>query len=315
MKTLLLSLGWLLVTALHAQAEDTRAEFWIDLLFAEPIDDLEDMWSDLRDSDVVYLGETHRLERHHKQQVAVLKELLKGDRPVILGLEQIETRNQPDLDRYNAGEIDFDEFAKVIEWEKQWRGYQQYREAIETAQKAGARVVGLNGPREIIREVGQIGVDALAPEKRKLLPEKIHTDDPTYEKLMNQMLSIHSNFDPKFLRNVFEAQVSRDDSMADSLVKALQAVEGEKKPIGVVIAGGGHVQFGLGTPDRVAFRLPDIRARILLMSESGDLVLSPMEKAMKRAIEFHHEDLRFIRRPIADYLYVKEWNPKADDED
>ena len=292
--------------------EDNRAEFWVDLLMAEPLEDENDMWNDLRASDVIYLGETHRLDRHHSMQVQVLLKLLEGERPVILGLEQIEARDQKNVDRFNSGEIDFDQLAEAIEWKKQWRNYADYKELVESARDGGARIVGLNAPREIVRRVSREGVAALEPENRALLAEKLHTDDPVYEKLMNHALKVHAAFDPDFLRNVFHAQVARDDHMAQSIVNAISDhEEGDAKPIGVVVAGSGHIQFGLGTPDRVRFRLPQVRDRIVLMSESGDLELTPEEKAMRRAVEIHHEDIHFIRRPAGDYLYVKEWNPES----
>jgi len=313
----------LLLAAAPSPAQDApppdppeRAAFWIDLLRAEPLETEEELWEDLARVDVIFIGETHRLDRHHALQEKIVSELLKRGRPLVLGLEQIEGRDQPELDRLVRGEIDVETFAERIDWEDQWRNYRDYVPVIRTAIEGGARVVGLNAPRQIIRKVGREGITGLSPEERARLPERIHTDDPTYERLLNLLLSVHSSFDPEFLRHVFEAQVARDDAMASHLVAALSAAktQAEKRPLGIVIAGSGHVQFGLGTPDRVRWRKPGWKARILLLSESGDLVLTPMEKAMRRAIEFHHRDLRFIRRSAGDYLHVKEWNPQADRE-
>ncbi|MEM1295441.1 MAG: ChaN family lipoprotein [Verrucomicrobiota bacterium] len=291
--------------------ESERSAFWIDLLSAEPVEDLEDMWKDLRESDVVFIGETHRLRRHHRMQVEILLQLVKGDRPIALGLEQIEDRNQPDIDQYNRGELDFEELAEAINWKRQWGNYLDYRELVEAAKENGVPVFGLNAPREVVRQVSQIGIKELDPSVRALLAEEIQTEDPIYERLMNHALSVHSTFDPSFLRNVFEAQVSRDDQMAESIVRAMATLEGEGKPLGVVVAGSGHIQFGLGTPDRVRSRVPNLRDRIVLMTESGDLVLTPMEEAMRRAVEITHEDIHFIRRPAGDYLYAKERKPKT----
>jgi len=318
MRTILLPLllAFALPAAVHAQEGlPKRAEFWVDMLLSEPVEKPEYMWEDLRQSDVIYLGETHRLKRHHRLQVEVLREMLKGKRPVILGLEQIEKRDQPQVDRYNKGEITFEQLAVAIDWTKQWNNYPDYKVLIETAREGGARVIGLNAPRELIREVGKTGVDSLPKEKRLSLPETIHLDDPTYERLMNQLLSVHSTFDPSFLRHVYEAQVCRDEHMAATMAEALAPKDGaavtpETKPLGVVVAGAGHVQFGLGTPDRVRFRIKDVRDRILLMSESGDLVLTPEEEAMRRAVQVFHQDVHFIRRPAGDYLHVKELAPE-----
>lgn len=310
----ILSLSAAPVAAAEQEPERKRAAFWVDLLLAEPLETEASLWEDLATVDVVFVGETHRLERHHALHEEILSHLLKAGRPLVLGMEQIEARNQPELDLLNRGDIDFDTFAERIRWKEQWQNCEDYREVVTAAVRGGARIVGLNAPREIVRQVGQTGLDALPPAQRSLLPERIHTDDPAYERLMNLLLSVHAAFDPSFLRHVFEAQVVRDDAMAAHLVAALAAARqtaGPKRPLGMVIAGAGHLQFGLGTPDRVSWRNPDLQCRILLLSESGDLVLTPTEEAMRRAIQIHHRDLVFIRRPVGDYLHVKEWNPKA----
>ena len=288
------------------RAGDGRAEFWVDLLRAEPVEQPEEMWTDLREADVIYMGEIHQLERHHRMEVEVLREILKGNRPVVLGLEQIERRNQDQLDRYNAGELSFEKLAEAIKWKDQWSNYADYRPLLEVARKGGARIVGLNAPKDVIHAIGKSGVDALPVEKRQTLAEKIHLEDPAYERLMNRLLGVHASFDPAFLRHVFEAQVARDETMADTIAQALQPNDGAKKPIGLVVTGAAHVQFGLGTPERVRFRMPDVRDRILLMSESGDEQLTAKEEAMRRPITILHQDLRFISQPAGDYLYVKE---------
>jgi uncharacterized iron-regulated protein len=241
----------------------------------------------------------------------VLREILKGDRPVVLGLEQIERRNQDQLDRYNAGELSFEQLAEAIHWKDQWSNYSDYRPLLEAAHEGGARIVGLNAPRDVIHAIGKSGLKALSAEERRSLPDKIHLEDPAYERLMNRLLAVHASFDPAFLRNVFEAQVARDETMAETIAQALKPDNGARKPIGLVVTGAGHVQFGLGTPERVRFRMPDVRDRILLMSESGDENLTTREESLRRAITILHQDLRFISRPAGDYLYVKEIKPDA----
>jgi len=293
------------------RAGDGRAEFWVDLLRAEPVEQPEEMWTDLRGADVIYMGEIHQLERHHRMEVEVLREILKGNRPVVLGLEQIERRNQDQLDRYNADELSFEKLAEAIKWKDQWSNYADYRPLLEMAHKGGARIVGLNAPKDVIHAIGKSGLDGLPVEQRRSLAEKIHLEDPTYERLMNRLLSVHASFDPAFLRHVFEAQVARDETMAATIAQALQPNGGAKKPIGLVVTGAAHIQFGLGTPERVRIRMPDVRDRILLMSESGDEQLTTEEESMRRAITILHQDLRFISRPAGDYLYVKEIKPDA----
>ena len=71
-----------------------------------------------------------------------------------------------------------------------------------------------------------------------------------------------------------------------------------------MICGSGHVAYGLGTPARVATRLPGVRDRVIIFSESGDVELTAQERAVSRPIEITHDQWRAINRPVADYLYV-----------
>jgi uncharacterized iron-regulated protein len=289
-----------------------RAAFWIDMALGEPVSS-EVMLEDLVEVDVVYLGETHRLERHHRLQAELVRGLAGSGRPLILGMEQIEARDQEKVDAFNAGTLDFDGLAEAIKWNEQWNNYADYRGIIEVVRKANGRVVGLNGPREVIRSVGRKGIAGLSQEERAQLPENIFLEDPVYEKLMKTLLLVHMTMEKGFLRNVYEAQAARDESMAAALEKAwLGAAEtaDRRKPIAIVICGTGHCQFGLGTPDRVRRRLKGTHDRIVLMSESGDLELTKAEKAMKRDIVIRHRDLKFIRRPLADYLHAMEPKPE-----
>jgi uncharacterized iron-regulated protein len=73
----------------------------------------------------------------------------------------------------------------------------------------------------------------------------------------------------------------------------------------LVLCGAGHVAYGLGLPSRVRRRLPGVKARVVLFSESEEVRLSPEEKAQSRAIEITHEQLRELRQPVADYLWAK----------
>ncbi|MEM8954922.1 MAG: ChaN family lipoprotein [Verrucomicrobiota bacterium] len=293
-----------------------RASFWIDLSHAEPVT-FGEMVEDLGEVDVVFLGETHRLKRHHRLQREIVEALAATGRPLIVGLEQIESEDQSGVDRFNEGELDFDGLVDAIEWEKQWRGYENYRGLVEMTRELGGRIVGLNGPLEVIRAVGRGRVDGLSDEERAKLPMEIFLDDPMYERLMGKLLMVHMSVDEDTLRPIFEAQASRDEAMAAALELAMEeavAEDKEARPLAIVVCGAGHCQYGLGTPDRVQRRLGDeAQMRIVLMSESGDLELTDQERAMMREMEISHRDLEFIDRPVADYLHAVE--PKEENTD
>jgi uncharacterized iron-regulated protein len=109
-------------------------------------------------------------------------------------------------------------------------------------------------------------------------------------------------------RRMFEAQVARDETMAATLVDFLNSPAGAGRT-GIVLCGAGHVSQQMGIPTRVRERMPDVRDRILVMSESGDVELSEPMRKMARDIEITHEQLRALDRPIADYLHVASPKP------
>ena len=278
------------------------ADYWLDLYTGEEVTDAT-LGEDLATADVIYVGEIHTVARHHEVQTNLLEKLAAAGRPLTLGLEQIEARHQPAVERFNSGELDFGGLAREISWEKQWKNFEQYRPLCEAAQKLKIPLRALNAPADIIRAIGRGGLTALSSEQRKQLPDELVTDDAPYEKLMNLMLSVHMTMDPQKLRPIFEAQVTRDETMAAQIAAAMKG-EGDVPRTVMVVCGRGHISYGLGLPDRVARRVPSSTPRIVLVTESGELKLTPQEEAMRRDITISHTELRSLGRPLADYLRV-----------
>jgi len=300
----------LLATAGFAVAEDDagRPAVWVDLYRGEPVS-YEEILQDLASVRVIYLGESHRLKRHHDIQERLISDLSKRDIPLVLGLEQMESFQQPVLDRFNRGEITFDELARATEWPNRWQNYRQYRPILEAARKADVPILALNARSETIRQIVRSGgIDNLDGEQRKELPDDIQTKDPPYEKLLNLLMMVHMSATPERLRPMVEAQIARDEAMASALCSFLKSPQGRGRTA-VVLCGAGHVSYGLGTVSRVRRRMPGVKDRIVLFSASGDVKLTPAERAMARGITITHEQLRAIGRPIADYLHVKGLKP------
>lgn len=294
-----------LAAASSAFAASDPSEFWLDLIRGDEATH-DEVFADLATVDVIYVGEIHTIDRHHTVQLGVLRELAARGIPASLCLEQLPSRDQPVLDRYSAGELTFDQLATELDWAKKWRNFADYRALVEFARQHRFPVIALNAPSDLIRAVSRGGgLAKLSPEQRAQLPAEIDLDDPLYEKLLNLQLAVHLAMDPNRLRPVFEAQVARDEAMAEAIAKARALTGPDGRPrVAVVAIGSGHVRYGLGTPERVARRLPGIKDRILLATESGQLKLSAAEKAAARDITITHADLRALARPPGDYLRV-----------
>ena len=287
-----------------AEKAGRRRAFWIDACRGEPVS-FETVVEDLAGVRVIYLGESHRLKRHREIQAEIVTRLHKRGVPLVLGLEQMESSQQPVLDKYNRGEITFEQLAAESRWSKRWSNYRQYRPILEAAREAAAPVLALNAPSGTIRQVVRSGgIEKLDSKIRAQLPAEIQTKDPPYEKLLNLYMMVHASATPERLRPMVEAQIARDETMASVLCSFLKSPPGCCRTA-IVLCGAGHVSYGLGTPARVRRRMPGVKDRIILLSESGDVKLTPQERAMSREITITHEQLRAIDRPVADYLQVK----------
>ena len=297
-----------MATTSLAAEESPRYGIWVDTYRGEPVA-YQDVLADLTDVGVIYLGECHSLERHHNIQERILGDLARAGVSLVLGLEQLEFFQQPAVDRYNQGTIDFEELVNATNWPERWRNYEQYRAIVETARELKIPIVALNARSETIRQVARSGgVDKIEPQARKELPAKLQLEDPRYETLLNLELMVHMTVTPETLRPIREAQICRDEMMASRLCEFLESEKGRGRTA-LVLCGAGHVSYGFGTASRVRRRMPKIKERIILLSQSGDLELSPEEEAMAREITITHEQLRQINRPIADYLHVTNLKP------
>jgi uncharacterized iron-regulated protein len=286
------------------RADVERASLWIDVYQGEPVP-YEDVLDDLATVRMIYLGERHTLQRHHEMQAKLLAGLARKGLPLAVGLEQMETAQQSHLDRYNRGEIDFEQLAQLTAWPKRWQNYRQYRPILEAARKCKAPIVALSAKSESIRQVVRSGgIERLAPEARGELPADMQVQDPPYEKSLSLQMMVHASATAQTLRPMIEAQIARDEAMAEAIAAFMKSPGGRGRTV-LVLCGAGHVANGMGLPPRVRRRLPDVKDRIVLFSESGEVRLSPEEKAQARAIEITHEQLRALRQPIADYLWVK----------
>jgi uncharacterized iron-regulated protein len=243
-------------------------------------------------------------------------DLYSGDVTLAVGLEMLPVDVQPVLDRYNSGEITLDEFAAEVGWDEIWDNYEDYRGAIEACHGAGGIVLALNPRRELAKEIARNGIDGLEPEWAAKVPEGINTDQPDYERELMRVMMVmaHATGQTDMMRRMFEAQVIKDEVMADAVARFMKSPEGEGSTV-VVLCGAGHVSYGYGVPSRVRSRIPDVVDRIVVFTESGDVVLSEREKAMARMIEITHAQLRANQVPFADYLQAKALAPPAPGEE
>lgn len=301
---ILTSLACLLISFhINASAEPcSRPEIWMDIYTGDTVT-LDYVINDLSSVQVVYLGEIHTIDRHHRLQELIVEELIKKGKKIILGLEQMEAFNQETLDKFNNNTINFEKLAELTNWKERWSNYKDYQSIIEKVNKKGGIIKALNARDEIIKKIGKEGLGGLTKDERKKLPQNVDFSNRLQERLLNMILKVHSMMDPENLGTVIQAQISIDEKMADELYKII-TVNKNENAIVVVLGGMMHFAYRLGVPQRLERRIKDIKDRIILFSESGDLELSRHDLAIARDIEITHQDLRFLNVPIADYINI-----------
>jgi uncharacterized iron-regulated protein len=282
---------------------DARASepFIVDLLQGEPVP-FAMMLDDLSHVRVVYFGEIHTLARHHELQTRILKGLAERTTKVAVGMEMFSEAQQPVLDRWQQGDTGVSTLIREL-GPDHWANLQAYKTLLLTARKLRVPIVGLNASDTLVRDLARNGIEGISAEQRAALPQGLdRMINPLNDRLLRLRLRVHKAFQHGSLDRIVLAQTLRDETMAIAATRFLES-PGGKDCIMLVVAGNGHVNYGFGIPERVRARL-DAPHRIVIASESGELVLSEQEERQSVPITITHADLSFIRVPIADYLQV-----------
>jgi uncharacterized iron-regulated protein len=223
----------------------------------------EEVIADLRQTQMVFVGELHDRESHHAAQLQIIEALQRTGKQVAIGLEMFQAQHQDVLDRWVAGELD--EAAFRFEFERNWGMWEMYADILRFARAEGIPLVGLNVPREITQQVAQEGFESLTPEQLEMVPGVRCDVDPEYEAYIRRSLGVHAHGNMDF-RNFCEAQMVWDTAMAHNLVNYVQA--NPEKTV-VVVAGSAHA-WRYGIPRQVSLEM-DAEYRIVLPEIPGRL--------------------------------------------
>ena len=227
-------------------------------------------WRDLAiaaiDSDVVFVGEQHDDPETHRVELRLFDEVARRwRRRAVLAMEMFERDQQAELDRYLAGKSTAAELAARV---KLWGNYEtDYRPMVDLAKARGIPVVGSNAPQRHVRRVGREGLGALGqlpPAERGEVASVVQAPagDAYWDRFkatMSGMEGSHGMEGEAMLRRVYEAQCLRDDTMAESIDRALA---GGRRVFHV--NGSFHSDGGLGTAARLRWRRP-LGVRVLIV--------------------------------------------------
>ncbi len=123
----------------------------------ESVIDREELKAQIAGADIVLIGDYHALPAAQRCAASLFEERAQpGDRPVVLGLETIFSRDQHILDEWWRREIDDKELQQRIRFDLDW-GYDwtPFYELLVTARDHAEGIYGLDCmPREDLRKIG-----------------------------------------------------------------------------------------------------------------------------------------------------------------
>jgi uncharacterized iron-regulated protein len=221
----------------------------------------QQMIDDLRNVDLIFVGEVHTEASHHRLQLDVIRALQNLKDRQAVGFEMFIAANQNILDRWIAGSLSSDEFIKAYyeNWNYPWT---LYRDIFLYLREQKIPAIGLNISPEITRKISTQGFSSLTKEElRKLPPETGCAVDEKYMKFIRMAYSMHGHGGKQF---VFfcEAQLVWDQVMARNLVAYLRQNPGMTV---VTLAGNGHA-WKRGIPAQVRLLSDKTTYRVIMPS-------------------------------------------------
>ncbi|QGT78567.1 hypothetical protein GM160_06460 [Guyparkeria halophila] len=206
----------------------------------------------LERADVILLGEVHDSAAIHRRQVELLDTLRSAGRPVVLAMEQLDRRDDDDVDRMNvdslaggreraeAGGFDFDGW-----------GWDQYGRLFDWAAQHRAPLWPLNLSREKAMAVAMADgdewrdqmdggtlawIDDLAPS--------LSLPDEQQDELIDVLERSHCQEIPSSMSSrMLRAQVARDLVMAEAIMAARDAHPDHRV---VAVMGNQHARLDRG---------------------------------------------------------------------
>jgi uncharacterized iron-regulated protein len=203
----------------------------------------------LLDARLVLVGEEHTAMAAHAVERRVIEELDRSGRRVSVALEMFPYTQQPVLDDWSAGRLSEDEFLAASRWYKHW-GYNwaYYRDIFLYAREHRLRMLAVNAPREVVSAVRKKGFEGLTPEEAAHIPTRIDTKSADHMRLFRASFTdatFHTGMTEEQWQTMLSAQCTWDATMAFQAVAPL-VKDADPKAVVVVLAGSGHVQYGLG---------------------------------------------------------------------
>lgn len=205
----------------------------------------EQLVDKLAQARVVYVGERHTSPRHHQIQLQVIQALVARLQKVSVGMEMFDHTYQRRLDRWSAGQMQWDHFLQQTHWYANWKfDANLYKDILIYIRDNNLPLVGLNIPFHLPSKIGVGGLESLREAERNYLPRRIDTTHAGHRAYLQKIFKMHKIKGRYEFENFYAAQCAWEEGMAENISQHL------RRNIMVVLAGNGHIIRKFGIPQR-----------------------------------------------------------------
>lgn len=221
----------------------------------------------LTEAEVIFFGEEHNDSIAHVLQYQLYKSLLAKKSSLTLSMEMFERDVQLVMDEYLAGLITE---KKLRQEGKVWNNYSAYAPLVNLAKENKQQVIAANVPgryANMVSRKGLASLDQLQRKARHLFAKiKIPEAGDPYLLKVNEAMGAHAH---SMGPSVFHAQLLRDATMAESILKAWRK---DKKTKILHLTGRFHSDERLGTVAELKRMKPKLNVKtISCFASDGDL--------------------------------------------
>ncbi|MEA3406029.1 MAG: ChaN family lipoprotein [Pseudomonadota bacterium] len=176
----------------------------------------------LADADVIFIGEFHGNHASHLLQAQLQNQFYQQNPKQVLSMEQFNRDQQPILNQYLDDEVGE---AYLINEAPAWENYAaSYRPLVSFAKQNLLPVIAANAPADTVRCIGRQGQAYLAKlteDEKSLIAEAPFKEVDGYREQFMEWLKDSSHFDEAKAEKSYLAQLTRDNTMAESILLAL----------------------------------------------------------------------------------------------
>lgn len=230
-------------------------------------------WQRLRHSRAICLGELHDNPFHHNLQRRVLERLARWQHAhperrgeLAIGYEMFQRPFQQPLSAFVSGALSEASFLEQTQYAARWGAdLALYRPLFEANREQRLPALALNAATELTRAIGREGLASLTPELRAQLPELVLDDAEHREHIFGLFGLAPDDPAAASLENVYLAQVTWDETMAQTASEWLAGDPGRRV---LAFAGTAHCHES-AIPRRVTRRtgIEMLSAAAVLRSE------------------------------------------------